>query len=89
MIGHGGGGLADFAEMPGEFVYVTGAIEEGVVSVKMKVGELCCHAPILGFGIIPPVEEKQASIPRSSPRSLFVEMGTREGAHRCVENRVD
>jgi hypothetical protein len=31
----------------GEFVYVAGAIEEGVVGVEMKVGELCCHAPIL------------------------------------------
>jgi hypothetical protein len=31
----------------GEFVYVTGAIEEGVIGVEMKVGKLCCHAPIL------------------------------------------
>jgi hypothetical protein len=68
MVSHGGSGLADFAEVSGEFVYVTGAIEEGVIGVKMKVGELCCHAPILGFGLIPPVEEKQGSILISSPR---------------------
>jgi hypothetical protein len=47
VIGHGGSGLADFAEVPGEFVYIAGAIEEGVIGVKMKVGKLCCHAPIL------------------------------------------
>jgi hypothetical protein len=52
MIGHGGGSLADFAEVAGEFVYVAGTIEEGVISVKMEVGKLCCHAPILGFGIL-------------------------------------
>jgi len=48
VVGHGGGGLADFAEVSGEFIYVTGAIEEGVIGVEMKVGKLCCHAPILG-----------------------------------------
>jgi hypothetical protein len=31
----------------GEFIYVAGAIEKGVIGVEMKVGELCCHAPIL------------------------------------------
>jgi hypothetical protein len=35
MVGHGGGGLTDFAEVSGEFVYVTGAIEEGVIGVEM------------------------------------------------------
>jgi hypothetical protein len=47
VVGHGGGGLADFAEVPGEFVYVTGAIQEGVIGVEMKMGKLCCHVPIL------------------------------------------
>jgi hypothetical protein len=50
VVGHGGGGLADFAEVAGEFVYVAGAIEKGVIGVEMKVGKLCCHAPILGVG---------------------------------------
>jgi hypothetical protein len=31
----------------GEFVYVTGAIEEGVIGVEMKVGKLCRHVSIL------------------------------------------
>jgi hypothetical protein len=35
VVGHRGGCLAQFAEMSGEFVYVTGAIEKGVISVKM------------------------------------------------------
>jgi hypothetical protein len=47
MVGHGGSGLADFAEMTGEFVYVAGTIEERVVGMKMKVGELCCHRSML------------------------------------------
>ena len=47
VVGHGGGGLTDFAEVSGEFVYVTGAIEEGVIGVKMKVGKLCRHVSIL------------------------------------------
>ena len=47
VIGHGGSGLAEFAEVGGEFVYVAGSIEEGVIGVEMEVGELCCHAPIL------------------------------------------
>ncbi len=56
MVGHGGGGLADFAEVAGEFVDVAGAIEERVIGVKMKVGELCCHT-FYGFGKRP-VEDK-------------------------------
>ena len=47
MVGHGGGGLADFAEVAGEFVDIAGAIEERVIGVKMKVGELCCHTSML------------------------------------------
>ncbi len=47
MVGHGGGGLADFAEVAGEFVDIAGAVEERVVGVKMKVGELCCHLSML------------------------------------------
>src|SRR5271163_1667476 len=39
VVGHGGGGLADFAEVPGEFVYVAGAVKEGVIGVEMKMGE--------------------------------------------------
>ncbi len=35
VVGHGGGGLTDFAEVSGEFVYVTGAIEKGVIGVEM------------------------------------------------------
>jgi hypothetical protein len=31
----------------GEFVDVTGAVEKGVIGVKMEMGKLCCHAPIL------------------------------------------
>jgi hypothetical protein len=31
----------------GELVDIAGAIEERVVGVKMKVGELCCHDSIL------------------------------------------
>jgi hypothetical protein len=45
VVGHGGGGLADFAEVFGELVYVAGAVEEGVVGVEMKMGELCCARP--------------------------------------------
>jgi hypothetical protein len=33
--------------MPGELIYVTGTIEKGVVSMKMKVGKLCCHCSSL------------------------------------------
>jgi hypothetical protein len=31
----------------GEFVYVAGTVEKGVISVKMKVGKLCCHLSML------------------------------------------
>jgi hypothetical protein len=47
VVSHGSGGLTDFAEVAGEFIYVAGAIEEGVIGVEVKVGKLCCHAPIL------------------------------------------
>jgi hypothetical protein len=30
-----------------EFIYIAGTIEKRVIGVKMKVGELCCHASIL------------------------------------------
>ena len=40
VVGHGGGGLADVAEVGGEFVDIAGAIEEGVIGVEMKVGKL-------------------------------------------------
>jgi hypothetical protein len=47
VVSHCGSGLADFAEVAGEFVHVAGAIEKGVIGVKVKMGKLCCHAPIL------------------------------------------
>ncbi len=47
MVGHGGGGLVDFAEVSSEFIYVAGAIEEGVIGVEMKMGELCRHTSML------------------------------------------
>ena|SRR5271170_1640541 len=47
VVGHGGGGLAEFAQVSGEFVYIAGAIKERVIGVEMKMGELCCHALIL------------------------------------------
>ena len=43
MIGHGGGGLAELAEMAGQLVDVAGSIEERVIRVEMEVGKLCCH----------------------------------------------
>ncbi len=62
VIGHGGGGLAQFAEVAGEFVYVAGAIEKGVIGVEMKMGKLCCHAPILGVESDCFAEDKWAGI---------------------------
>src|ERR1700722_3181836 len=47
MVGHRSRGLANFAQMPGELIYITRAIEKGVISMKMKVGELCCHCSSL------------------------------------------
>ena len=43
VVGHGGGGLADFFEVGGELVDIAGAVEEGVVGVEMEMGELCRH----------------------------------------------
>ncbi len=43
MVGHGGGGLADVFEVRGELVDVAGAVEQGVIGMKMEVGKLCCH----------------------------------------------
>jgi hypothetical protein len=43
MVGHGGSILADLAEVGGELVYVAGTIEEGVIGMKMEMGELCGH----------------------------------------------
>ncbi len=47
VVGHRGGGLADFVEVFGKLVDVAGAVEEGVISVEMKVGKLCCHTSML------------------------------------------
>src|ERR1700761_5147717 len=47
MVGHRRRGLANFAQMPGKLIYVTCAIEKGIISMKMKVGKLCCHSSSL------------------------------------------
>ena len=40
VVGHGGRGLADLAEVSGELVDVTGAIKERVVRVEVQMGKL-------------------------------------------------
>jgi hypothetical protein len=47
VISHCGGSLAESAEVVGELIDVAGTVEEGVIGVKMKVGELCCHTSML------------------------------------------
>jgi hypothetical protein len=50
-----------------EFIYVAGTIEEGVIGVEMKMGKLCCHAPILGVRHIAFSEDKWVGIRLDSP----------------------
>ena len=80
MVGHGGSGLADLAEVGGELVYVAGTVEKGVIGVKMKVGELCCHI----YDVKPPSGEENAG--------LIQPVSTRVLAHEAageVEVEID
>ena len=48
VVRHGGGGLAQLAEVRGQLVHVTGTIQQAVVRVEMEMGEVSGHALILG-----------------------------------------
>src|SRR5215469_1433159 len=50
VVSHGRGFLAYLAQVAREFVDVTGAVQERVVSMKMEVGKLGGHASMLSLG---------------------------------------